>query len=121
MNCVMAIGTAVHQRQTRAVVVRRMTLQAERRLAHSQHVLVRRTVCGVALEAALVYGSVLESEWPLIFGVAAETEFIGVGQFQIVSRTAAMRIVAIYAAHLGFANRMVIRKIRFGILLLMAA
>jgi hypothetical protein len=98
-----------------------MTLQAERRLAHGQHVLVRGAVGGVALEAALVYGSMLESEWPLVFGVAAETEFIGVGQFQIVSRTAAMRIVTIHAAHFGFANRMVVRKIGFGILLLVTA
>ena len=117
----MAIRAPVDQRQTRAVVVRRMTLEAERRLAHAQHVLVRRTVRGVALETALVYRSMLESEWPLVFGVAAETEFIGVGQFQIVPRTAAVRIVTIHAAHLGFADRMVIRKIPFGILLLMAA
>ena len=44
MNRVMAIGAPVHQGQTRTVVVRRMTLQAERRLAYGEHVLIRRTM-----------------------------------------------------------------------------
>jgi len=118
MNCVMAIGTTVYQRQTRSVVVRGMTLQAERRLAHGEQVLVRRAVGGVALETALVDRSVLEGERPLIFGVAAETKFVGVGQFQIVARAAAMGIVAIDAGHLAFADRVVVRKVGLGILLL---
>ena len=121
MDCVMAIGTPVHQGQTCAIVVCGMALQAERRLAHSQHVLVRRTVRGVALEAALIYRSVLKCERPLIFGMAGETEFVSVGQLQIVARAAAMRVVTIHAGHLGFANRVMVRQIRFGILLLVAA
>jgi len=121
MNCVMAIGTPVDQGQTRAVVVRRMTLQAERGLAHGKHVLVWRSMSGVTLEAALVYRRVLEGERPLIFGMAGETEFVSVGQLQIVARAAAVRVVTINAAHFGFANRVVVRQICFGILLLVAA
>src|ERR1039457_2388345 len=72
---------------------------------------------GVALHATLGYGSMLESKGPLIFSMTTETKFVGVGQFQIVSRAAAMRIMAIHAGHLAFTNWMVIRKIRFGVLL----
>lgn len=118
MNCVVAIGTTVHQGQARTVVVRRMALQAERRLAHRQHILVWRTMGGVTLKAALVYRSVLECERSLIFGVAGETEFVGVGDLQIVTRAPAMRIMTIDARHLRFPNRMVVRQICLGILLL---
>jgi hypothetical protein len=72
---------------------------------------------GVTLEAALVDRRVLECEWPLIFGMAAETKLARIGQLQIVSRAAAVRIMTIHAAHLGFANRVVVRKIGLGILL----
>jgi len=120
MNGVVAIGTPVDQGQTRAVVVRRMTLQAERGLAHGKHVLVWRSMSGVTLEAALVYRRVLEGERPLIFGMAGETKFVRVGQLQIISRAAAMWIMTIHAAHLGFPDRVVVRKIGFGILFLVA-
>ena len=98
-----------------------MTLKAERRLAHGKQVLVWRTMSRVTLEAVLVYRRVLVCEWPLKFGMAAETKFVRVGQLQIVSRAAAMRIMTIHAAHLGFANRVVVRKVSFGILLLVTA
>src|ERR1035441_10609751 len=62
----------------------------------------------------------LECERPLVFGMAGETKFVGVGQLQVVAGAAAMRIMTIHAAHLGFAHRVVVRKIRFGILLLVA-
>ena len=75
----MAIGTPVDQGQTRTVMVCGVTLQAESRLAHGQHVLVRRTMGGVTLKAALCYWRVLESERPLIFGMASQTEFVSVG------------------------------------------
>lgn len=120
MNCVMTIGTAVDQGQTRAVVVRRVALQAQRRLAHREQVLVRRTMRGMTLEATLVDRRVLEREGTLILGMAAETEFVGVGHLQIVARAAAMRIMTVHAAHLGFANRVVVGKIGFGILRLVA-
>ena len=74
----------------------------------------------MTLEAALVYRRVLECERTLVFGVARETKFVSVGQLQIIAGAAAMRIMTIHAAHLGFANRVVVRKIRFGILLLVA-
>ena len=79
MNCVMTIGTAVDQGQACAVVVRRMTLQAERRLADRQHVLIGRTMRGMALKATLIYRSMLEGKWPLIFGMAVQTELVSVG------------------------------------------
>jgi uncharacterized membrane protein len=53
--------------------------------------------------------------------MAGETKFVGVGQLQIIARVSAMRIVTIHAAHLGFANRVVVGKIGLGILLLVAA
>ncbi len=85
MNCVMAIGTPVYQGQIRAVVVRRMTLQAERRLADLQQILVRRAMRRVTLEAILVDRRMLVRERPLKFGMAAETKVVSVGQLQIVS------------------------------------
>ena len=74
----------------------------------------------MTLEAVLVHRRVLESEWTLIFSVAAEAKFVGVGRLQIVARATAMCIVTIHAAHLGFANRVVVRKVGLGILLLVA-
>src|ERR1035441_10535148 len=52
--------------------------------------------------------------------MAAETKVVRIGQLQIITGAAAVRIVTIRAAHLGFANRVVVRKIGFGILLLVA-
>jgi len=113
----MTIGTAVDQGQTRAVVVRRMTLQAERRLTYRKHVLVRRAMGGVTLHAALIDRRVLEREWPLIFRMATETQLVRIGHLEAVSRVAAVRIMTIHATHLAFANRVMVGKVGFGILL----
>src|SRR5271157_203255 len=52
--------------------------------------------------------------------MAGETKLVPVRQFQAVSCAAAVRIMTIHAAHLPLANRMVVGKIGFGILLLVA-
>ena len=80
----MAIRAPVDQRQTRAVVVRRMALQTECRLAHAQQVLIRRPMRGVTCETALVHRSVLECEWPLVFSMAAEAKLVSVRGLQTV-------------------------------------
>src|ERR1700693_1618226 len=53
--------------------------------------------------------------------MAAETKVVRIGQLQIITGAAAVRIMTIRATHLGFANGVVIRKIGFGILLLVAS
>src|SRR6266571_2046416 len=70
MNCVMAVGTPVYQRETRSVVVRRMTLQAESGLAQRQQVLVRRTVRRVTFQAVLGDRWMLKREGALKLSVA---------------------------------------------------
>jgi len=120
VNCVMTVGAPVDQGKTRAVVVRRVTLQAERWLAHGQQILVGRTVRGMTLEATLGHRGVLEGKRPLILGMAAETKLVSVRDLQIVARAAAMRIMTIDAGHLAFANRVVVGQIGFGTLLLVA-
>src|ERR1019366_2455874 len=94
---------------------------AKRGLAHRQHVLVRRSVRRVALHAIFRDRRVLERERPLILGMAAETKFVGIGHLEIVARAAAVGIVTIHAAHLAFANGVMVGQITFGILLLVAA
>src|ERR1035441_90320 len=76
---------------------------------------------GVAFDATLVDGGVLEGEGSLVFGMAGETQIVSVGRIQTVTRAAAMGIVAIDGSHLALANWMVIRQVRFGHLLLVAA
>jgi hypothetical protein len=120
MNRVMTIRATVHNRQARAVVVSGMTLQAESRLADDQQVLIRRTVRRVTFHAILVHRRMLKREWPLKFGVALEAKLVDTGRVEIVSRAAAMRIVAIDAGHLGFADRMMVGKIGLGFLLTVA-
>ena|ERR1022692_354810 len=72
-------------------------------------------------ETALVDRRMLECERALVFGMAGETKLVAIRQLQTVSRTATMGIMTIHAAHLPLANRMVVGKIGFGILLLVAA
>src|SRR5215467_9130251 len=62
----------------------------------------------------------LERKWPLKLGMALEAELIGIGRVEVVSRAAAMRIVAIDTGHLCFAKRMVIGQIPLGFLLAVA-
>src|SRR6266699_2420498 len=66
VNRVVAVGTPVHKRQTRAVVVSRMTLQAECGLAYGQKILVWRAVRLVTLHTVLIHRWVLVGERSLI-------------------------------------------------------
>src|SRR5271157_767731 len=76
VNCVVAIGAPANQRQARAIVVRGMTLQAERRLADREQALVRRTVRRVTLQAVLGHRWVLIGVRPLILGMALKAELV---------------------------------------------
>jgi hypothetical protein len=120
MNCVMTIGTSPKQRQTGAVVVRRVTLQAQSGLADYQQILVRRSVRRVTLHAVFGHGRMLERERPLILGMALEAKLVAARRVQTIPRAAAMRIMAVDAGHLAFANRVMVGKIGLGLLLLVA-
>jgi len=113
MNGAVAVRATVQQRHAGTVVVSGMTLQAQHGLAHLEHVPMHRPVRGVALQAAFCHGGVLVGERPLKFRVALETELIEVVSAQIVGRGPAMRVMAVRAAHLGFANRVMIGEIAF--------
>ena len=59
----------------------------------------------------------LKREWPLKLGVALKAQFVDTGRVEIVSRTAAMWIMAIDATHLGFADRVMVGQVGLGFLL----
>ena len=120
VNRVMAVGAAVHYRQARAVVMGGMTLQAERRLTDRQHVLIGGAVRRVTLHAVLVHRRVLKGKWPLKLGMTLEAELVRIGSVEIVARAAAMRVMAINAAHLRFADGMVVRQIGLSLLFAVA-
>src|SRR5579864_1515083 len=119
VNRVVTIGTAPNQWKACAVVMRGMTLQTESRLADREQVLIRRAVGRVTLHAVFVHGGMLIREWSLKLGVALEAEFVSAGRVETVARASAVRIMAVYAGHLSFADGMVIRKISLCLLLVM--
>ncbi len=119
MNHVVAIGTTIDKWKAGPVMMRRMTLQAERRLADRKQVSVRRPVCRVTLHAVFVHRCVLVREWPLQFSMAGKAKLIDVCLLQVVSGSAAMGIMTIHAAHFCLADRMVVGQIRLSRLLLM--
>jgi hypothetical protein len=121
MDGTVTVCATVQQRHSGPVVVSGMTLQAERGLTDQQQASLHGSVRGVALCAALNDRSVLVGEGSLEFGVALEAQLVKIGVAQIVGSRAAVRIVAIRATHLGFADGMVIRQAAFCLLLVVAS
>jgi hypothetical protein len=76
---------------------------------------------GVAKQAVFTNGGMLVGKRPAILRVAAQTELVGVRHAQIVAGSAAMRIVAIPAAHLPFPQRVVVRQAHLAALGLVTA
>jgi hypothetical protein len=104
----MTVRTAVGQRCASAVVVAGMALQTECGFTHAQQIRVRRTVRAVAKHAIFRHRRMLVGEWPAILCMATQTELIGIGHAQVVPGRPTVRIVAISATHLSFAQRMVV-------------
>jgi len=74
----------------------------------------------MTLQTTFVDRRMLVRKWPLILGVAPETELIGVGRVQIVSGITPVWIMAIQATHLGFADGVMVWQIGLSGLGLMA-
>jgi len=109
VNRAVAVSAAIRHGQAGSVVVARMALQAQGRFAQRQQVRVGRSVSFVAIQATFRDGRMLVGEWPAILRMAAQTELIGIGRAQVVGRRASVRIVAIHATHLAFAQRVMVR------------
>lgn len=108
MNRSMTISTAIRQRPARAVVMAGMALQAKRRFTHGQQICVRRAMGVVARHAVFCYRWMLICKWAAILGMAAQTELVDVRRLQVIAGWSAMSIMAIHAAHLAFAKRVVV-------------
>ena len=65
----------------------------------------------VAQHAILVYRGMLVHERAAVLCVAAKTELSNVRGLQILPRSSSVRVVAIDASHLSFANRMMIGQV----------
>src|ERR1017187_4822077 len=65
----------------------------------------------VAQHAILVYRGMLVHERAAVLCVAAKTELSNVRGLQIFPRSSSVRVVAIDAGHLPFANRMMIGQV----------
>ena len=95
-----------------------MTSQAKVWIAHGEHLAVDRTVRVVTDRASIVQGLVLEHERPRLFAVALSTAFVeprhreSAGGFENI---AAVRVVALHAAHVAFDDRMMLRQMEFGL------
>jgi len=68
-------------------------------------------VHGVAQHAILVYRGMLVHERAAVLCVAAKTELSNVRGLQIFARSSSVRVVAIDAGHLPFANRVMIGQV----------
>jgi hypothetical protein len=75
---------------------------------------------GMAKRAIFGDRGMLIGKWPTILCMAGQAELIRARRAQIISRGSAMRVVAIVAAHLAFAQRVVIRHAELSRLGLMA-
>ena len=109
VNRSVTVRAAVGQWQARPVMVAGMALQAQRRLAHRQQVRVGRPMGRVAQHAVFRHRGMLISVRPAILRMAAEAELVHVRGSQIVATRPAMGIVAIHAANLALAQRVMIR------------
>jgi len=76
-----------------------------------------RSVRRVADSAAFTHRLVLKYEWPALVSVARRARFIQLGHGQARRRfedVATVRIVALYAIHSPFDDRVVIRQVQLG-------
>ena len=98
-----------------------MTLQTQHGLTDLEQIAVHRSMGGMALQATLADGNVLIGKRALQLGMALKAKLVEIVGAQVVGSSAAVRIMAIRAAHLRFANRVVIGKVPFRRLLSVAA
>jgi hypothetical protein len=115
----MAVGAAVRNWQTGAVVVATMALQAQGWLARIQQIGIRRTMWHVAQHAILAYRWVLVRKRSAILCVAAEAKLVKVCIAQVLSGCASMRVMAINAGNFPFTIGVMIGQTALGSLCLM--
>lgn len=108
MDRPMTVGASVRYREAGAVVMAGMALQAKRGLADAEQICVRRTVRRVAGHAVFGDRRMLVGKRSAILCVAAEAELICVRGAKIVSAGSSMRIMAVGALHLSFAQRVMV-------------
>lgn len=116
MDGAVAIGAAVRQRQTCSVMVSSMALQTEGRFVEDQQSGVGRAVDDVTEQAVFGDGRVLIGIRSAILGMAIQTQGIDVGasDFEIAAIGTTVGIVTVDAAHLSFAEGMVVRHAHLG-------
>ena len=119
VNRAMAVSATIGNRQTGAVMVATMALQAQGRLAHIQQIGVRRTMWHVAQHAILAYRWVLVRKRSAILCVAAETKLVQICIAQVLSGCASMRVMAIDASQLSFTIGVMVGQTTLGSLCLM--
>jgi len=89
--------------------------QAKVRVALDEHFLIDRAMRIVANDAALTHRRMFKDEWPRLVAMTLRATFILPRHGQSARRlenVAAMRVMALHAAHVAFDDRMMLRQIK---------